>query len=57
MPTEVESSFSEEELAMTVSIDTAPTSSEHLPWCDLMFGGAACSCGAGIAGYPIYELG
>lgn len=38
------------------SIDTAPTSSEHLPWCDLMFGGAACSCGADIAGYPIYEL-
>jgi hypothetical protein len=29
----------------------------HLPWCDLAFGGATCSCGADIAGEPIYEAG
>lgn len=29
----------------------------HLPWCDLNFGGATCSCGADIAGEPIYEAG
>lgn len=39
------------------SIDTAPASSEHLPWCSLNFGATYCSCGADIAGYPIYELG
>lgn len=40
------------------SLDTAPTTSTaHLPWCDLMFGGTACSCGADIAGVPIYEQG
>lgn len=39
------------------SIDTAPGGSAHLPWCDLMLGGTTCSCGADIAGYPIYELG
>lgn len=38
------------------SIDTAPAGSDHLPWCDLYFGGATCSCGADLAGYPIYEL-
>ena len=39
------------------SVDTAPSVGlgDHLPWCDLMFGGASCSCGADIAGYPIYE--
>lgn len=31
--------------------------SGHLPWCSLMFGGAYCSCGADIAGVPIYEGG
>lgn len=40
------------------SIDTAPTTGgDHLPWCDLYFGGATCSCGVDIAGYPIFELG
>lgn len=38
------------------SIDTAPVVSTHLPWCNLMFGAASCSCGADIAGEPIYEL-
>lgn len=27
----------------------------HRPWCDVMFGGLSCSCGASIAGHPIYE--
>lgn len=27
----------------------------HLPWCSIMLGAAYCSCGADIAGYPIYE--
>lgn len=40
------------------TIDTFPTSGLgiHLPWCDLMFLGADCSCGASLAGYPIYEV-
>ena len=37
------------------SVDTAGTASLHLPWCDLYFGGATCSCGVDIAGYPIFE--
>lgn len=27
----------------------------HRPWCNLNFGAAYCSCGADIAGEPIYE--
>ena len=27
----------------------------HLPWCNLNFGATYCSCGADIAGEPIYE--
>ena len=30
---------------------------QHLLWCDIYFGGATCSCGADIAGEPIYEAG
>lgn len=37
------------------TLDMAGTSTLHLPWCDLYFGGTACSCGADIAGFPIYE--
>lgn len=37
------------------SVDTAPVSSIHLAWCSLNFGAEYCSCGADIAGYPIYE--
>lgn len=37
------------------SIDTAPASSAHLPWCSLMLGALYCSCGFDIAGVPIYE--
>ena len=29
----------------------------HLPWCNLNFGALYCSCGADIAGEPIYEAG
>ena len=37
------------------SVDTAPASSAHLPWCSLMLGALYCSCGVDIAGVPIYE--
>jgi hypothetical protein len=39
------------------SIDTVSTVGPHLPWCNLAFGATWCSCGADIAGYPIYEGG
>ena len=39
------------------SIDMAPTTSTHLPWCSLYFSGLYCSCGVDIAGYPIFEGG
>lgn len=39
------------------AIDTAPASNIHLPWCALSMGAAYCSCGADIAGVPIYEGG
>lgn len=38
------------------SVEMGATRSAHLLWCDLAFGGASCSCGAAIAGYPIYEV-
>ena len=31
--------------------------SAHRPWCSLNFGATYCSCGADIAGEPIYEAG
>ena len=34
-----------------------PDYAAHRPWCNLMFGAAYCSCGADIAGEPIYEAG
>lgn len=39
------------------AVDTAPTMSSHIPWCNLAWGANWCSCGADIAGSPIYELG
>lgn len=39
------------------SIDTLGASTVHQPWCSLNFGATYCSCGADIAGYPIYEDG
>lgn len=37
------------------SLDMVSTTGGHAPWCDIYFGGEACSCGASIAGGPIYE--
>lgn len=45
------------EPAGAFSIDMAPVSSFHLPWCSLAFGAVYCSCGTDIAGFPIYEGG
>lgn len=39
------------------TLDMAGCGSSHLPWCDVYFNGTTCSCGASLAGYPIYELG
>ena len=38
------------------TIDMVPDGTVHQPWCTLQLGGGYCSCGADIAGYPIYEL-
>ena len=38
------------------SLELTPADSSHLPWCSLSMGALYCSCGADIAGYPIYEL-
>lgn len=37
------------------SLDTASSTVTHMPWCSINFGATYCSCGADIAGYPIYE--
>ena len=47
------------------SIDTVSTRTAHMPWCsgltytdgagNVVYGGAYCTCGADIAGAPIYE--
>jgi hypothetical protein len=37
------------------SVDTVCTTGAHSPICAVYFGAADCSCGAVIAGYPIYE--
>ena len=39
------------------AVDTVSSASNHLPWCSLAFGALYCSCGADIAGVPIYEGG
>lgn len=40
------------------AVDTAaPDLTGHAPWCALAFGSLYCSCGADIAGVPIFELG
>lgn len=41
------------------SLDTAPVSSAHMPWCSLAFGALYCSCGADLTNYeyPLYEGG
>jgi len=45
------------EMSGAFSIDTLGASSAHLPWCASMFGALYCSCGADIAGTPIFEGG
>lgn len=37
------------------TLDTLSSASMHLPWCSIYFGADYCSCGADIAGFPIYE--
>jgi hypothetical protein len=38
------------------AFDTAPgVAATHLPWCNLMWNASYCSCGADVAGRPIYE--
>lgn len=40
------------------SFRITPATDGHLAWCDLAFGGTACSCGATLTGgVPIYEGG
>jgi hypothetical protein len=38
------------------AIDMVPRGGSHAPWCSIYFG-ETCSCGANIAGGPIYEPG
>ncbi|NKY08940.1 Gp19/Gp15/Gp42 family protein [Cellulomonas hominis] len=42
--------------AFTVPMGSVSTAA-HAPWCSLAFGATYCSCGADIAGHPIYEVG
>lgn len=39
------------------TLDVVSASSVHQPWCALAFGAEYCSCGADIAGFPLYEYG
>lgn len=42
--------------AKAFSIDTAPPmTGQHAAWCSINFGANYCSCGADIAGFPIFE--
>lgn len=42
--------------AFTISMG-GTYASAHLPWCSGLMGGVSCSCGALIAGEPIFERG
>ena len=43
--------------ATAFAVDTAlDGGSIHAPWCALTFGANYCSCGADIAGFPLYEV-
>jgi len=39
------------------AVDMLGVDTIHQPWCSLAFGALYCSCGADLAGYPIYEDG
>jgi hypothetical protein len=41
--------------ATAFSVDTVNTTVTHAPWCALTLGANYCSCGADIAGFPIFE--
>lgn len=36
---------------------TAGANANHAPWCSINLGAAYCSCGADLAGYPLFEGG
>lgn len=40
--------------AFTIDTAGSSTTTGHWAWCSLLMGGTYCSCGADIAGYPIY---
>ena len=55
---QLQSLCSKEGEGKAFAVDTVSGGSNaHVPWCDLMFLGASCSCGTDIAGFPLYELG
>lgn len=41
--------------AWNISVGPAGVGAVHVPWCSTAWG-ASCSCGADIAGFPIYEV-
>jgi hypothetical protein len=43
--------------ASAYSIDMVASGMVHQPWCSINFGATYCSCGADLAGYPIYGAG
>jgi hypothetical protein len=59
-PSEVEQlralCVSDAERGGAFTFDVSPAlGGTHAPWCNVNFGANYCSCGADIAGYPIYE--
>lgn len=48
--------FNNVETAKAFAVDVAPADVPyHAPWCSLVLGATYCSCGASLAGFPIYE--
>jgi hypothetical protein len=37
------------------AVDSVNTTTVHQPWCSINFGATYCSCGADLAGYPLWE--
>lgn len=62
-PSEIEAlqdicALSDDNSGKAFAIDTAPSlSGLHAGWCALEMGANYCSCGADIAGVPIFEMG
>jgi hypothetical protein len=56
-PSEIEQlqAICQQSTSSAFSVDTAPCSSVHADICALRFGATYCSCGADIAGFPLYE--